>query len=29
MTTDDERRMTKDDEQRPITIAHPEHFVLR
>jgi len=23
------RRMTHDDEQKPVTIAHPEHFVLR
>ena len=23
------QRMTHDDEQKPVTIAHPEHFVLR
>jgi len=29
-TTDDGRRgTTTDDGQRPLTIAHPEHFVLR
>ena len=28
-TTDDGRRTTTDDGQRPITIAHPEHKVLR
>ena len=28
-TTDDGRRTTDDDGQRPVTIAHPEHFVLR
>jgi len=28
-TTDDARRTTTDDGQRPVTIAHPEHFVLR
>jgi len=25
----DDARLTTDDGQRPITIAHPEHFVLR
>ena len=28
-TTDDGRQMTTDDGQRSVTIAHPEHFVLR
>jgi len=28
-TTDDARRTTTDDGQRPITIVYPEHFVLR
>jgi len=28
-TTDDARRTTTDDGQRPVTIAHPENFVLR
>jgi len=28
-TTHDARRTTHDDGQRPITKAHPEHFVLR
>jgi len=29
MTAHDARRTTTDDGQRPVTIAHPEHFVLR
>ena len=29
MLTDDERWMTDDDGQRPVTIAHLEHFLLR
>ena len=29
LTTDDARRTTTHDGQRPVTIAHPEHFVLR
>ena len=29
LTTDDARRTTTDNEQRPVTIAHHEHFVLR
>jgi hypothetical protein len=28
-TTHDRRRTKTDDGQRPVTIAHPEHFVLR